>query len=104
MRRLSQTAGRDLLSAIEQRAYFAEHLSDALVINDLAARNASWTAGRNGGWLSVNEIREAENRNAVPGGDTYLQPLNMTEIGAAGADAPADDETAGGDDAAVGDA
>lgn len=81
LRRIALTAGRDLLTANEQREYFAEHLSDALVVNDLAARNASWRAGRDGGWLSVNEIREAENRNPVAGGDTYLQPLNMAPVG-----------------------
>lgn len=32
--------------------------------------------------MSANEIRERENMNAIPGGDAYLMPLNMTTAGA----------------------
>lgn len=102
LRRIGQSASRDLLTLPEQREYFAEHLSDALVINDLAQRNASWTAGRNGGWLSVNEIREAENRNPVDGGDTYLQPLNMAPIGSDGETERREEEAEESDGEAVG--
>jgi len=34
------------------------------------------------GWLAVNEIRAFENMNPIEGGDTYLVPMNMTELGA----------------------
>jgi hypothetical protein len=32
--------------------------------------------------MSINDIRRMENLPPVPGGDVYLQPLNMTNAGA----------------------
>lgn len=80
--RFSQSVHRDLLSAAERRQYFAEHLTAALERGDIKTRYAAYNTGRNGGWLSINDIRESENLNPVEGGDVYLQPLNMTELGA----------------------
>ena len=81
LQRISQSVTRDLLTPLERREYFAEHLTAALERGDLQARYNAYSTGRNGGWLSVNDIREMENKNAVEGGDVYLQPLNMTELG-----------------------
>ncbi len=80
--RISQSVSRDLLTVAERRDLFAEHLTAALERGDIQARYQAYNIGRNGGWLSVNDIRELENMNPVEGGDTYLQPLNMTELGA----------------------
>lgn len=62
--------------------FFAEHNMDALLRGDIASRYAAYAVGRQWGWLSVNEIRERENLNPVPKGDEYLQPMNMTQLGA----------------------
>lgn len=48
---------------------------------DFKSRNEGYTAGRNGGWYSVNDIRRWENLNPIDGGDEYLVPLNMTPAG-----------------------
>ena len=40
-----------------------------------------YAIGRQWGWLSVNDIRRLENMPPVPGGDIYLQPLNMVDAG-----------------------
>jgi HK97 family phage portal protein len=83
--RISQSVSRDLLKAEERRTYFAEHLTAALERGDLTTRYAAYNTGRQGGWLSVNDIREAENLNPIEGGDGYLEPLNMTGLGSQGA-------------------
>jgi len=95
--RFAQTVGRDLLTPAERRTLFAEFLTEALERGDLKARYDAYNVGRQGGWLSVNDIREKENMNPVDGGDTYLQPLNMTELGDDGA-APEASEAQGAND------
>jgi len=74
-----QATLRDLI--IATRAYYAEFLFDALERGDLASRTAYYAAGRQGGWLSTNEIRRMENMNPIENGDVYLQPLNMAPAG-----------------------
>jgi HK97 family phage portal protein len=63
------------------QSYFAEFLVDALMRGKLGDRYSAYSIGRNGGWLSVNEIRGLENLNPIPDGDRYLEPLNMQEAG-----------------------
>ena len=82
--RITQSIARDLLTTAERGTYFAEHLTAALVKGDINARYTAYNIGRMGGWLSVNDVREAENMNPVAGGDTYLQPLNMGPLGGDG--------------------
>lgn len=77
-----QAIWRDLLTTTEQADLFAEHLVDSLLRGDSTARNASYTAGRNGGWLSANDVREKENLNPIEGGDVYLIPMNMVDASA----------------------
>ena len=59
-----------------------EHRLEGLLRGDTAARTAYYTAGRQWGWLSVNDIRELESMELVENGDEYLVPMNMTEAGA----------------------
>lgn len=73
----SQEVNRSLLTQIDRRDLYAEHVTQALLRGDLAARYQAYSQGRQWGWLSVNDIRELENLNAVEGGDVYLSPLNM---------------------------
>jgi HK97 family phage portal protein len=91
--RWEQAIYRDLLTPAERTEYFAEHLLDALLRGDTTSRYTAYNIGRNGGWLSANDIREKENMNPVDGGDVYLVPLNMVPADQVGGDSPA-----GGDD------
>lgn len=70
--------------------YFPEHNVDGLLRGDVKSRYEAYAVGRTNGWLSANDIRSMENMNPIPGGDIYLQPLNMAPAGssaATGADA-----------------
>lgn len=68
-----------LLGQTERGRYFVEHLADALLRGDLKSRYDAYSVGRNGGWLSADDINEMENRNPLPDGrgQVYLVPLNM---------------------------
>lgn len=82
--RLEQSYNNQLfLTDLERRRYFFEHLVDGLLRGDIAARYEAYTKGRNGGWLSANDVRELENLNPLPGdqGDIYLQAVNYMEAG-----------------------
>ena len=59
-----------------------EHRLEGLLRGDTTARTAYYTAGRQWGWLSINDIRELENMELIDDGDGYLTPLNMKELGA----------------------
>jgi HK97 family phage portal protein len=89
MVKIEQSITRDLFLAGERSTYYAEHLVDALLRGDLAARTAYYVAGRQNGWLNADDIRESENQNPVPGGDIYLVNGNMIPAGQAGTPAPA---------------
>lgn len=82
LRRIENRINSWLLMEGEQERYFAEFLVDSLLRGDTTSRNQAYSIGRQWGWLSVNEIRQRENMNPVPGGDVYLQPLNMVDAGA----------------------
>lgn len=76
------------LVRIEQRlnkllpvGQYAKFTVDGILRGDTATRYEAYAIGRNGGWLSVNDIRQLEDQPPIAGGDTYLQPLNMTPVG-----------------------
>ena len=79
--RNEQAMYRDLLSESEQVAIYFEYLVDGLLRGDTASRYQSYAVARQWGWLSANDIRRLENMPPVEGGDTYLQPLNMSPAG-----------------------
>jgi HK97 family phage portal protein len=91
-----QEIKRKLFTPWDGDKYFSAFLFDSLLRGDTLARYQAYQLGRNGGFLSVNEIREMENLNPIDGGDEYLQPLNMTAVGEDGAGtaapAPAPDD------------
>lgn len=64
--------------------YYVKHNVDALLRGNTAARHAAYSAGRQWGYYSVNDIREKEDMNPVDGGDIYLQPANMQPLGSGG--------------------
>ena len=79
--RIEQAIARDLLLPSERAGIFVEHLVAGLLRGDLASRYASYMTGRQGGWLSANDVRRFENMNPIDGGDEYLVPLNMIPAG-----------------------
>jgi HK97 family phage portal protein len=83
--RWEQEIKRKLISPLETDLY-AEHLVDALLRGDTKTRYEAYQIGRQGGWLSANDIRRAENMTEIDGGDEYLVPLNMAPANQAEAD------------------
>lgn len=75
-----------LLSTEEQSEYYFEFNRDALLRTDTLTRYQSYKLGREMGALNVDEIRAAENRSKVPGGATYLEPMNMRPLGSSTTD------------------
>lgn len=60
--------------------HFAQFNRAALVKGDLKARYGAYQIGRNGGWLSKNDIRGLEDMNPIPDGDDYDAPLNSNSV------------------------
>lgn len=79
--RWEQAISAKLLNPRERAQYFSEHLVDGLLRGDIQSRYAAYAIARQWGWINVNEIRSRENMNPIDGGDAYLEPLNMTEVG-----------------------
>ena len=67
----------------------ARYNVNGLLRGDSAARAAFYTVMRQVGAFSANDIRDKEDLTPIPGGDTYLQPLNMGPLGADPTDKPA---------------
>jgi len=70
-----------LLTRAERQSYYIEFELSALLRGDTASRFNAYKIGREGGWLSSNDIRDLENMNRIEGGDTYMQPMNFTQLG-----------------------
>lgn len=72
-----------MLTDAEQEEFFIEFELDGLQRGDIHSRYRAYSLGRQWGWLNVDEIREMENRNALPdgAGTEYLKPLNMSRAG-----------------------
>lgn len=79
IRRHEQAVQRDLLGVKERSEFFIEFNVGGLLRGNITARYAAYAVGRQWGWLSINDIRRLENLPPVPGGDVYLQPLNMID-------------------------
>jgi len=61
------------------RLYYKHNL-EGLLRADSAARGAYYREMFNIGAMSINEIREKEDMDPIPGGDIHLVPLNMTTL------------------------
>lgn len=80
--RIEQSITKSLLQGREQKKYYAEFNLNDFVRGDISTRYSAYAAGRQWGWLSINDIRKLENMNSIEeGGDDYLYPLNMTIVG-----------------------
>ena len=87
--RWEQAINTKLLMPNERREYFAEFLIEGLLRGDTESRYKAYATARQWGWLSANDVRELENMNPIPGGDTYLIPMNMVPADSAADSAPA---------------
>jgi HK97 family phage portal protein len=77
-----QAKRRDLLVGSDRDRYFVEYNVAGLLRGDLKARWAAYFQGRQGGWLSVNDVRRLENMDPIgPQGDVYESALNMKPAG-----------------------
>lgn len=75
-----QALNQKLLTVEERKTYFIKFNLSGLLRGDLKTRYEAYNIARNGGWMSVNEIRALEDQNDIgPKGDVYLQPLNMVD-------------------------
>ena len=79
--RWEKEMARQLISAKMRNTVYVKFNMAGLLRGDLASRYAAYAVGRQGGWLSVNDIRELEEMNPVPDGDGYLEPVNMKPLG-----------------------
>lgn len=75
--RIEQTIERDIF--LSDGNVSVNLNPDFFLRGDISSRYAAYNTGRNGGWLSVNDIRESEGMKKIDGGDKYLTPLNMQE-------------------------
>jgi HK97 family phage portal protein len=81
-KRVEMAMSVTLLSPESRKTLFIEHDLAGLLRGDLKSRYDAYRVGREGGWLSSNEIRQFENMSKIPGGDSYVEPLNMGRLGA----------------------
>ena len=63
------------------QGYYVQYKIDGLLRGDSASRVAMYTAGRQWGYLSSNDIRRLEDLPPIPNGNIYLSPANMQEAG-----------------------
>jgi HK97 family phage portal protein len=91
---IEQAAERDLLLDNEDGSLFVEYNFAGLLRGDLKNRYAAYLIGRQGEWLSANDIRRFENLTprTDEGGDDYKNPL--TKDSGAGDSDGADPEDA----------
>lgn len=71
---------KNLIPKADRKRYFVEHLADALMRGDSAARGDFYAKMFALGAFSPNDILELENRNPVEGGDQRFVPLNMVPL------------------------
>lgn len=78
---LTRVEGRilvGLLSAKDQKIYYAKFNAGALLRGDTKTRYDQYGKGIQWGILSPNDCRALEDLNPREGGDIYLTPMNMT--------------------------
>ncbi len=69
--RIEQANHRSLLTELEKKKYFFEHLTQNFLRANTKERFEAYQIARQAGFLSVNEIRKFENMNSVEGGDVF---------------------------------
>lgn len=77
-----QECSRKLFTPPEAETLELKFNLDALLRASTIERYAAYTAGRDGGWLSVNDIRRKEGLPPVDGGDVFTRPAAPQPTGA----------------------
>lgn len=80
-KRVESAINRFVLPERERGKYYVKFNLDALVRGDLATRMSAYSTAIQNGIYNVDEVRALEDRPPRPGGQTYLQPLNMVAVG-----------------------
>lgn len=80
--RWEQAFGGALLTLKERQTMEFKHDLNGLMRGDSAAKSASYVAGLNNGYYTVNDVRRWEELPPVEGGDVPYRPLNMTPLNA----------------------
>jgi HK97 family phage portal protein len=83
-RRIEQSANKRLLSQRERKLGLCVKLNlKGMLEGDFRTRMEGYKMGREGGWLSADDIRGYENMPPIPDGkgQIFLQPLNYVEAG-----------------------
>jgi HK97 family phage portal protein len=87
LKRWEAAISRDLI--VDDERYFAEHNVNGLLRGDHTSRAAFYVSALQNGWMTINEIREAENLNPIgPDGDKHFVQLNMTTLDKLGEEPP----------------
>ena len=89
LKRWELACDKFLLSDDDRGTYYFEHLIDGLMRADSAARSELFTKYANNGIMTRNEIRRAENLDALEGGDTLTVLSNLVPLEKVGTFAPA---------------
>ena len=81
-RRWESAVNTQLLTPKERKPYFSEFLIEGLLRGDTTSRYEAYATARQWGWMNADEIREAENMNAMPDGQgkVYFAPMNMVSL------------------------
>jgi HK97 family phage portal protein len=67
---------------LEEDDQYFEFNVKSLLRGDIKTRYEAYALGRQWGWLSVNDILNAENSNGIGrAGDRYIEPMNMVPVG-----------------------
>jgi HK97 family phage portal protein len=69
-----------LTPAEKNQGYYFKHSIDGLLRGDFQTRMAGYASALQNGHLSVNEVRDLEDRNPVEGGSDYHIQLNMQAL------------------------
>jgi HK97 family phage portal protein len=81
--RIEKALKAQLLTPAERGRYFMRFNADALLRGDLQSRFQAFAVARQNGWMSANDIRDANDMNKIPaekGGDEFLVNGNMISI------------------------
>lgn len=90
--RFEQVLEKRLLLPRERAARLIRHNLAGFLRGDMKSRYEAYHIGRQGGWLSANDILEMEDQNGIGNqGDVYWMPVNMIDADNADALVPADD-------------
>lgn len=75
--RWEQEINRKLFTPAQRKKMFVKFDVNSLMRGDMKSRFDAYAIARNWGWMSANDVRDAEDMNSIDGGDLYLSPLNM---------------------------